>query len=800
MGEIGRRSDVTSIATGTLLARYCRSLWLLLTPLMAIVAQTEFTVSGDVVDASNGKPLPAATVRVAGVSNIGTITNERGQFQLPLQPGAHTLIVTYLGYRSDTLQVSMNETSRLRAALRPEAIRMPEVVVTDEDPAIAIIRRAIENKPKWMGRLKTFQCEAYSRNTITIDTAIAAITESFETLYWRQNDSLREVIHQKRQTRNLPVGDMINRVGQVTNFNDDTIRTGGFAFIGPTSPDAFSHYDYKLLRTRSMDGMDVYDIDVIPRSRIRPLFRGTISIAERSYAVINVDFVPNEAYSIPFISDLKFHYLQQFRLYEERYWMPVDYRVQGAAQVGFAGLINVRFALNRYVVMSDYTINPLFADTLAMLPKFTLAPQAVTPDSVYWAQHVLLPLNIDEESAYRRLDSTETLDKQFGRRTGTLNALGATFDGLSYFDLRFNRVEGFFLGGKFELDSATNSLALRGGAGYGFSDKRWKYEVGGTYYLTEKRSLGVGVDVYRALDNRPDENFYPPFEILLASLFDKNDYLDYFLSTGWKSFVEAKFLYGMILPRLTLRLTYTDEQEMTMGQKTNFSILRSSREFRPNPPIVDGRLRSISLSGELGNSLQYLFSNPYVTAHASVEYSSPRLLRSDFEFTRISGGVKAKFPTYDLNLFFNPTMSVSFLGGIISGTPVPQRIFDLESSYEGTSWFGSLKGVEVKEFSGDRYVLLSVEHNFRRLPFLATGIPFIYNNNLEMMVFGSVAQTWFSSSSRRTIPPSFVTTNGWYYEGGIGVGRILELFRLDLTWRGKEPRGLSLTVGISDIL
>ena len=799
MGDTGGRPEESSMKMGTLLARLRRSCLLSLIPVFAGFAQTDLTVSGDVVDASNGKPLPAATVRVAGVSNRGTITNAGGQFQLPLQVGETILIVSYLGYRSDTLQILPANAHRLHAALRPEAIRMPEVVILDEDPAIAIIRRAIENKPRWMGRLNTFQCEAYSRNTIILDTAIIAITESHATVYWRKNDSLREVIHQKRQTKNLAVTDMINRVGQVTNFNDDTIKTGGFAFIGPTSPDAFSYYDYRLLRTRMMDGMEVYDIDVIPRSRIRPLFKGTISIAERSYAVMNVDFTPNEAYSIPLISELKFHYLQQFRLYEERYWMPVDYRVQGSARLGFAGLVNFKFVLNRYVVMSDYTINPVFADTVAMLPKLTLAPEATKLDSTYWVQHVLLPLNIDEESAYRRLDSTETLDKQFGRRTGTLNALGAGFAGLSYLDIRFNRVEGLFLGGRFGLDSVTNSLALRGGVGYGFSDKMWKYEAGGMYFLTDKRSLGVGVDVYRKLDNRPDENFYPPFQILLASLFAKNDYLDYFLSTGWRGFIETKLLYGRIMPRLTLRLIFTDEQQLTMDRRTNFSILSQSRDFRPNPPIVDGRLRSISLSGELGNSLQYLFSNPYTTAHVSIEYSSPKLLRSDFEFTRIAGGLKAKFPTYDLSLFFNPTMSVSFLGGIITGTPVPQRIFDLESSYEGTSWFGSLKGVDVKEFSGDRYVLLSVEHNFRRLPFLATGIPFLYNNNLEMIVYGSVAQTWISSASRRTIPPYFVTTNGWYYEGGVSIGRILDLLRLDVTWRGKEPRGISLTVGISDI-
>ena len=218
-----------------------RSLFLLLPVLVPFItyAQSQYMVTGVVLDASTNKPLPAATIRVAGLSNKGTITNEQGQFQLSLQSGESLLVVSYLGYRSDTVSASALDHHDLRAVLQPEAIRMSEVVVTDEDPAIEIIRRAIESKPKWMGALKTFRCEAYSRITIDIDTSIGAITESYITLYWRAKDSLREVVHQKRQTKNLAMGDVINRIGQVTNFNDDTIIRGDSNSSAPHLPTHF---------------------------------------------------------------------------------------------------------------------------------------------------------------------------------------------------------------------------------------------------------------------------------------------------------------------------------------------------------------------------------------------------------------------------------------------------------------------------------------------------------------------------------------------------------------------------------
>ncbi len=770
----------------------------LLIPFYLSSAQTLQTIFGTVVDASNDKPLSAATVRIAGASNKGTITNDRGQFRIPLASGKYTIIVRYLGYRSDTIQISVPTEHELHVSLSPEAIKLPEVVITDEDPAIAIIRQAIESKPKWMGALNTFRCEAYSRMTINVDTAIGAITESYLTLYWRANDSLREVVHQKRQTKNLTMGEIVSRIGQLTNFNDDTIASGGFKFIGPTSPDAFSFYDYKLIRTRSMDGMDVYDIEVIPRSRLRPLFRGTISIAERSYAVIGVDFEPNEAYAIPFLTDVSFHFLQQFRLYENRFWMPVDYRVQGKLSLSLMGIALLKFSFVRYVVMSDYTINPTFPDSVAKLPRLTIAPEASVFDSTYWEEHPLLPLNVDEELAYKRLDSNATLEKQIEEQTKSLKSIGMGLTGLSYVDLRFNRVEGLFLGGKFDLDSVTNSLALRGGLGYSFDDKRWKHSAGATYYVTSRRSLGIGADVYRKLDNRPDEGYYGDLQILFGTLISKDDYRDYFLSRGWHGFVEGNFLSHVGTPDVRMQLGYTNEEETSLKKITEYSFLNRDGTYRINPPVVDGTLRSLTFNAEYGNTTQYFFSNPYLTAHTAVEYSSKSLLKSDFGFTRISGGFKAKFPSYNLNLFFNPTMSISFTGGILTGTKLPQRLFNLESSYYGSAWFGSLRAARVKEFSGDRFVVLNVEHNFRRVPFLATGIPFLYKSNLELIVFGSVAQSWLSPSPIAG-PPIFNTTNGWYYEGGLSINRILDILRFDLTWRGKEPRGFAVTFGIADI-
>ena len=188
-----------------------------------------------------------------------------------------------------------------------------------------------------------------------------------------------------------------------------------------------------------------------------------------------------------------------------------------------------------------------------------------------------------------------------------MNSITAGLTGLSYVDLRFNRVEGLFAGGKFDIDSVTNSLALRGGLGYSFDDKRWKYSGGATYYFVPKRLLGVGGNVYRKLDNRPDEGYYEDLEILLGSLFSKDDYRDYFLSRGWHGFLEGNFIPGKDAPGVHAQLGYTDEDETSLKNITEYSFFDRDRTYRPNPPIADGTLHALTFNAEYRGRITVFF-------------------------------------------------------------------------------------------------------------------------------------------------------------------------------------------------
>jgi hypothetical protein len=746
------------------------------------------SLSGIVRDAVTNEPLPAANIRVEGTSK-GTVANALGVYKLSLDQGRYSIIYSFIGYRSDTLRITLNHATEFNPRLQPSAVQMSEVLVTSEDPAMAIMRKVIENKKRWLETLKSYEFDAFTRVVMRRDTAIAMITESYTTGYWQKGDTLREIVKQKRQTENIRGIGNVAVGGSVINFYQDDVNFSGFHFVGPTSVEAFDYYDFKLEKTRQRDGIPVYVIRVIPKSRITPLFSGKLDVIGDTYALIGVDVVPNEVFSIPFISKLDIHYTQQFGMYENQYWMPMDVRLTGLITIDILGFSIPRIGLEQASVLYDYKINRQLPDTVFKKRRITELEGAKKFDSTFWAQHDVLPLTHEEQTAYRSLDSTQTLDKQFQPK-GPLSDLPSSLEFLRYAKVHYNRVEGAFLGANLSRDSVTNHLALFGWGGYGFADKKWRFGVGGTAYLDSARRFSATLERHRIVDNIPDEEYYHPIVISVAALLSKRDYRDYYYANGWSVTLEAK-----PLRRLTLDLQYQNEDELTAITRTDYSVFDRRIPFRPNPAIDDGTMRSLKLKTRFGDDpVPFgLISRDY--AEVEVEHSDRNFMASAFDFTRVLLRGEARITTYASRLLFPPVLNMKLTAGTSMGSLPTQRLFSLESGYDGIGPFGVLRAAGTKEFSGHQFVSFSIEHNFRSTPFLILNIPYLYRNSIELIVHGTAAKTWGS-----TPLPFGRVTDGWYSEAGIGISRIFTFFRLDFTYRFAEPRAAYVTVGVAQIL
>ncbi|MBI5476349.1 MAG: carboxypeptidase-like regulatory domain-containing protein [Ignavibacteriales bacterium] len=759
-----------------------------------LFAQNVFSVRGVVSDSSTGEPLAAANIRLLGTSK-GTITNLQGNYILSLESGNHTLVFSYLAYQPETLIINFSESVTRHILLKPSPIQMSEVLVIAEDPAIDIIRKAIANKRKWMDKLKSYKFEAFSRQVLRRDTSIASITESYSTGYMLIGDTLREVVKQKRQTENIPGTENFAAVHRIINFNDDEInlfnmvvnqKSSSFSFVGPTAPDALEYYDYKLIGTTVMNHVDVYKIQMIPKSRLRPLFKGIIMIAEGTYAVVSVDVKPNETFTFPFIKDIDLSYKQQFALYDSIFWMPIDNRIVGGLSLGIIGISMPRIGIEATSSIYDYAVNIEIPDTILHKPKLIVDSNATKFDSTFWAQNEILPLTDEEQTAYNKLDSSQTLEKQF-KPTGPLATLSGEGTNVLFnnVDVRFNRVEGFFFGGNYQIDSVMKYLSLEGSAGYGFSDNRFKYQLGVGIFPLANRKIKIGADVYSRLDNVPDEGYYSPFAISLMALIDKNDYRDYYLAKGWRSYIS----YDPIR-KLSGTISFIGEKEFSMHNTANRGLFSNQKPFRTNPPITEGKLNSVNIDFRFGDREAPLDIVPRDAIEFGYEYSSENLFNSDFNFSRLYTTLNYSFGTFAQSLLLSPVLKVRVSSGLSTGTLPPQRMFVPDSRSSGYAPFGVLKGGGVKEFYGDKFVMINLEHNFRSTPFLALNIPFLYRNGIELILNGSFAQTWVGKTS---------SSHGWYSEAGIGISRIFDIIRTDFTYRFNDPQRFYFTLSVASI-
>jgi len=88
-------------------------------------------LTGTVVDAETGMPLPDANVLLADAS-AGRATNEAGRFHFgPLLAGEHQVVVTYVGYEPQVKRVWVPQDGqeRVRIALSPAPLTTPPLVI-----------------------------------------------------------------------------------------------------------------------------------------------------------------------------------------------------------------------------------------------------------------------------------------------------------------------------------------------------------------------------------------------------------------------------------------------------------------------------------------------------------------------------------------------------------------------------------------------------------------------------------------------------------------------------------------------
>lgn len=105
---------------------------LLIIPCFYIQAQN-LTIQGSVKDSSNKRPLLGANILIKG-TDVGVSTDSLGNYRLFMPPGLHTLVVSYVGFKTKEVKTSIERNKQINIVLEEVDNVLEEVLVVSDAP------------------------------------------------------------------------------------------------------------------------------------------------------------------------------------------------------------------------------------------------------------------------------------------------------------------------------------------------------------------------------------------------------------------------------------------------------------------------------------------------------------------------------------------------------------------------------------------------------------------------------------------------------------------------------------------
>ena len=764
----------------------------LLFPLMCHVVFAQKTIRGHVQDAKNNEPLAATNIQIEGTFQ-GTISNQEGDFAIQVANIPSNLIISYIGYKSQRIKIDEESSDRLLIRMVPIILQMDPIVISAEDPAMAIMREVIRRKLEWRAKLNTYKAKAYNRLIFENDSGIVSIAESLSDTFWDHERGYRESIKSKRQTNNISETQNLAVASFIPNFYDDDIEIAGFKAIGPTHPEALDYYKFKLVKIRKLDDKTVFDIQVIPDNKLQPLFHGMISVLDNEFAVLAVDLVPSESIRFPFlIQELNLHYRQQFNNYKSDFWLPVDYRVEGDIKIGMTGLQFPKIIYKRITALTDYQINVSLPDSLYEEERIlSVDSLSLQNDTLFTTTTISVPLTVEEDSAYSTLDSTMTLQKAFKpsgflanlveistEENGDRGENGANI--LSYISpqLWYNRVDGLHAGltGSLEL---FDGVQFNIGGGYKTGPKNWGYFSEVDAHFGSKKNWHSLLRYTDDTDSRYQSETWSMTLASLPPLLGLDDYFDYYKRKG------IYFDIGHYFSDLQLDFTlgFFSEKHLSLKKTTDYAIFKTAGIQRDNPGINDGNMRSIIIRTRYGGTYIPFGVIGQSRALLIIETSQPGLIPSEYSFTRYTISVDWSMNTFLTRRLLPNTLNLHLVAGTSTGELPLQRFGIVDGSFQAVSPFATFRTIKDRPYEGEDYFAVYWEHNFGTVPFELINFSYAVDNGIGIILYGSHGRTWISAERLAKLSYKPAYTNNFHHELGISINNLFGLLRADTSYR-----------------
>ena len=294
------------------------------------------SIQGEILDAS-GKPVPYATVYISELKH-GTSSNVKGEYLINLTPGTYTIIYQSLGFSPEIRTVSIVETAKIiNITLQIQYYVIPEVRVTStgEDPAYAIMRKAIAMAPYHLNQVKHYSADIYIKGSVIVRNIPKIIKKRILVNEEQINEGDVYLIESLNRIEfNAPDKYDQTVISQQSTFPEadradispmDVVKASFYQpvladiAISPLSPNAMSYYKFRYEGSTPQGNYVINKIAVIPKRKSQQVFEGAIYIVEDIWCLHSVDLLnENLAGSIA----IKQIYTPVY----DDIWMPVNHK------------------------------------------------------------------------------------------------------------------------------------------------------------------------------------------------------------------------------------------------------------------------------------------------------------------------------------------------------------------------------------------------------------------------------------------------------------------------------------------
>lgn len=566
--------------------------------LFTLSLQAQFQVSGIIKDANTKKPLPYVTI---STGEINTIADEDGKFSFPSLHKITDFEVSYLGYTKLKITIE-NGKSFYTILLSEKKANLNEVLVSNENPALFIIKKVIANKDRNnpLKKLNSFEFKSYNKLVVTanpdsIEGRIDSLfIEKKDVKIFKSIDSTNFKFKKLIQKHHLFQTEKVSKFQfSGTKFKETILgtRMAGFKqtvyeiiglnlqsfsiydpvyelfetkYKSPIANDAFQDYNYKLLDTLSIDGRKTVLIYFKNKKKRKASgLEGVLYIDELNFAIAKVmmriksvlEISGNDEFMFNTQENLWFPFQKTFKIKKGKNKEPI--KILGES-ITFNSEeensidIEKKTKSDHTYLLSKTNYFDIKCNVPVQISKKSIAIEikkdAANKTEDFWLNNRTDSLDIRSQKTYLILDSL-SIKNRFESRILFGRKIINGFLPIPFFDLdlrklfAFNNYEGLRLGfGGITNDRISKTFKMDGYFAYGTRDDAYKYHLGFTSRIGGNSNSWFGISYTNDVSEIASTTFAidkKPFKIYDPRPINISTFYNY---ENQKAYFETKFI------------------------------------------------------------------------------------------------------------------------------------------------------------------------------------------------------------------------------------------------------------------